>query len=217
MGSTRALAAMVLLTCGLPGCEVGEGDGSVTSDNLYVEECWQGQFDLRPDFFAASPFQETMMIRIQRGDQLEEEADGVLILINDVPRVRQEMIGQPIELSLSPSVTPPGIPIIPREPPLVSLSMYLHSTCHAQNSALYAVGGWIRFDSLFNGDPNEDSADERLTQGQFEAIVVDPRDGLLSEDTAGRPTITYPEGVQSILKGSMSFLFHRGTPAQPFP
>lgn len=208
---------LVLLGAGLLGCEVGEGDGSVTSDNLYVADCWQGQFDLRPDFFAAAPFQNTMMIRIQRGDQLEEEADGVLILINDVPRVRQELIGQPIELALSPSVTPPGIPIIPREPPLVSLSMYLHSTCHAQNSALYAVGGWIRFDSLFNGDPNEESADQRLTQAEFEAIVVDPRAGMLSQDTTGAPTITYPEGVQSIVKGSMSFLFHRGTPAQPFP
>ncbi len=189
----RVLHTVLALSCGnLLGCEVGEGDGSVTSENLYVEECWQGQFDLRPDFFAAAPFQETMMIRIQHGDQLEEEADGVLILINDVPRVRQELIGQPIELALSPSVTPPGIPIIPREPPLVSMSMYLHSTCHAQNSALYAVGGWIRFDSLFNGDPNEESADQRLTQAEFEATVVDPRDGMLSEDTTGAPTITYP-------------------------
>jgi hypothetical protein len=148
---------------------------------------------------------------------LEEEADGVLILINDVPKVRQELIGQPIELALSPSVTPPGIPVIPRELPLVSLSMYLHSTCHAQNSALYAVGGWIRFDSLFNGDPNEDSADQRLTQAEFEATVVDPRDGMLGEDTAGEPVITYPAEVQSVVKGSLSFLFHRGTPAQPFP
>jgi len=199
------------------GCEVGEGHGAVTSDHLYVKDCWEGPFDLRPTFFGAAPFQETMMIRVQHGQQLEEEADGVLILINDVPRLREELIGQQIELALSPSVTPPGMPIIPREAPLVTMSMYLHSTCHAQNSALYAVGGWIRFDSLFNGDPNEDSAEQRLTEAEFEATMVDPREGMLTEDTSGQPLIEYPAEVQSVVRGSMSFFFHRGTPAQPFP
>lgn len=210
------LAVLLGALC-LCACEVGEGEGSVSSEHLYVEGCWEGPFDLRPTFFAANPFQETMTIRVQHGQQFEEEADGVLILINDVPAVREQLIGEPIQLGLPPSVRAPGFPIIPGPTPLVAMSMYLHSTCHEQNAALYAVGGWIRFDSLFNGNLNEGNAERRLTEAQFEAIMADPRDGILGRDEMGADTITYPVGMTSLVTGTFRFFFNRGTPAQPFP
>jgi hypothetical protein len=97
------------------------------------------------------------------------------------------------------------------------MSLYLHATCHAQNSALYAVSGWINFDSLFSGDLNEDKADRRLTKAQFEATVADPRDGMLTTDASNKASISYPGDVTSVVTGDMQFFFHRGTPAQPFP
>jgi hypothetical protein len=212
------VAALLLgFSCGTAGCSIGEGEGEVMSERLYIEDCWNGEFNLRPSFFAANPYRETMMIRIQRGEQLEEESDGVLLLVNDAPLIREELMGQEIPLGISPSITPPGQPIVVREEPLATLSLYLHDTCHVQNGVIYSVGGWIRFDSLFSGNVNEDSADRRLTEAEFEAIMADPRDGVLEEDADGKTIITYPEDVQSVVRGSFRFFFHRGSPAQPFP
>jgi hypothetical protein len=101
----------------------------------------------------------------------------------------------------------------------VSLALYLHNTCHADNGTVYAVqadqvegasasASTITFTSLFSGDPNESNADDRRTVATFEALFADPRD--LGDGTV-------PADKSSVVSGSFDFFFQRGPPAQPFP
>jgi hypothetical protein len=203
----RALAlALGLAMC---GCAVGEGEGAVTSDELRVNDCYTGPFDLHPDFFAAVPDQEkTLLIRVQRGDNLEEQSDGLSVLVNDLQTLRGQL-ETPIEVGLPAGVRPPGVPVVFNpNPPKVSLALYLHNTCHAQTGTLYALSGQITFHALFSGDRNEEDAEDRLTDAEFTAVFADPRelgsDGLV------------PAEAQSTVSGYFRFYFQRGQPAQPF-
>lgn len=95
------LAALLLL-----GCTTGEGDGEVKSDKLYVEDCWNGPFDLKPTFFGANPYLNTLTIRVQRGDNIEEVSDGLIVVVNDVSGIRGARLNQPLKVGLPPGVTP---------------------------------------------------------------------------------------------------------------
>lgn len=212
-------AGVATLALGLLlGCSTGEGSGSITSDRLVVGQCWDGPFDLGPTFFADDPFDDTQQIRIQRGDRQINVSDGVLIVATNISEIRTSQIGKPVPLGLPVGVRPPGFPVIPTpNPPKVSLTLYLYDTCHVQDGAVYSVGGTITFASLFSGDRNENNADARLTEAHFEAIVADPREGILGTDAAGATTITYPKDRTSTVRGDFRFFFQRGQPAQPFP
>lgn len=208
---TRA-AVLLLAGCtalGGLGCTVGEGHGTVVSDRLYMQGCWKGPFDLNPDFFAANPYRgESLLIRVQRGDNNQEASDGLTVIVNDLKKVRSEMMGQPIAVGLPPGVAPPGQPLTGAEAPLVSLSLYLHQTCHEQNSATYSVSGEITFNSIFSGDPNEEDSQDRLTEATFKVTLADPRELVGAED----PELM----LTSELTGDFTFFFQRGQPAQPF-
>jgi hypothetical protein len=207
---TRARLCAVLLV-GLvfgTGCTVGDGRGVVTSERLYLQGCWNGSFDLQPDFFAANPYRtEALQIRVQRGDNNEEASDGLTVLVNDLAAVRARL-GDPIDVGLPSAVVPPGQPVTGAPDPLVSLSLYLHQTCHEQNSATYSVGGEITFNSLFSGDPNEEDSDARLTDAVFDVQFADPRELVDATDPAAV--------TSSIVHGEFRFFFQRGQPAQPF-
>lgn len=200
----RALLFGAFALCAA-GCTVGEGNGSVSSTRLYIEDCWNGEFDLRPDFFGANPYREQLMIRVQRGDNIEEMSDGLIIVVRELSEVRKSL-GQDIPVGLPNGVTPPGVPLVEQEdPPKVSLTLYLHNSCHAQNASVHSISGTIRFDSLFNGFVNESRAENRLTRATFDASFTDPR--LDSEAN--------PEVVSQV-SGEFEFYFERGQPAQPF-
>ena len=205
--SWGGLAASLLLLAPL-GCTVGEGEGSVSSDQLWVAGCWNGAFDLKPDFFGANPDEgESLTIRVQRGDNIEEMSDGLIVLVNHLPEVRKK-VGQDLPVGLPRGVTPPGVPIVFNpDPPDVSLALYLHNSCHLQNGTIYSVRGTINFSSLFSGDPNESSSDARLTDATFDAYFADPREVVEADD---------PEAVTSHVTGNFRFFFQRGQPAQPF-
>jgi hypothetical protein len=208
----RIVSAFAIAFC--TACSLGEGEGEINSDKLYVGGCWNGQFQLGPDFFAALPYRETALsIRVQHGGDTEEVSDGAIILVDDVKQVRQQIAANPnatFQVGLPPNVVPPGEPVVPNpNPPLVHLTLYLHRSCHAQNSALYATSGTITFHALFNGNLNETEASEKFTFAEFSDIVVgDPRDKM-----PGSTTITH----ESHLRGDFKFYFQRGQPAQPFP
>jgi hypothetical protein len=201
----------LLLACalGAVGCTVGEGDGWVRSDRLYVEDCWNGPFDLGPDFFGANTFRgDALLLRIQRGDNIEELSDGLTVVINDLPTQRARL-NQPIAVGMPRGVTPPGVPVTYQEdPPPVSLSLYLHGSCHVENGTVYSTAGTITFTSLFSGDPNEEDSDQRLTDATFDATFADPR--LLVGAGADDPMLL------SHVLGHFHFFFQRGQPAQPF-
>ena len=210
---TKRLFGFAVLAIAAQACGLGEGEGEVNSDKLNVADCWNGQFALRPDFFAAVPYRRMMAIRVQHGGDTEEVSDGVIILVDDVDRVREHIAqhpGEPLRVGMPPSVVPPGFPVVTDpDPPIVHLTLYLHRACHAQNSALYSIGGGIVFSSIFSGNPSESNDDEKLTDASFTDIVVgDPRDREPGTDTVSN---------LSHLEGRFRFYFRRGQPAQPFP
>jgi hypothetical protein len=191
-------------------CSTGEGEGEVKSDRLFIEDCWNGPFDLEPSFFGAEPAADSLIIRVQRGDNYEEVSDGLLVLIKDVDEIREASLGGSLRVGLPPGVSPPGVPVVyDPNPPKVSLALYLNATCHSQNGTIYAVDGNVSFESLFSGDPNEDDAEDRLTDAAFDATFTDPRD--IGADGS------YDAAHASVVRGWFRFYFQRGQPAQPFP
>ena len=68
----------------------------------------------------------------------------------------------------------------------------------------------MTFTSLFDGDPNEVSAAQRLTAATFKVYLADPR-----EVCPGG--VGPPPPCRGVLDGTFSFYFQRGRPAQPFP
>jgi len=204
---TRWLFVLALASL---ACSTAEGEGEVKSDKLYVEDCWNGPFNLDPTFFGANPYRDSLTIRIQHGDNLEEVSDGLIVLVNDIGTIRGEELGAELDVGLPPGVSPPGVPVkLLADPPRVHLSLYLHDTCHEQNGTLYSTSGKITFDALFSGDPNESNADDRLTEARFDATFGDPRhvlsNGEIDPERSSRVT------------GWFRFYFQRGQPAQPFP
>ncbi len=201
---------VLLLGLGLVGCTVGEGSGEVTSDKLFIEDCWDGPLDLNPTFFGANPAENSMFVRLQRGADLAENSDGLLIVVNDVALVRSALLGQAIDrVGVPVGVNPPGFPIERGEEPLVSMTLYLNNTCGQQNGAISSLSGSITFQSLFSGDLDEGNADERLSDATFTATMGDPRDQ--------QPDGTFPPGKVTEITGWFRFFFQRGQPAQPFP
>jgi hypothetical protein len=201
----RALGA-ALAAFAASACTVGEGTGWVrATDALYIEDCWDGPFNLRPDFFGANPYGNQLMIRVQRGDNIEEMSDGLLVVITDLAEVRKHL-GADVKVGMPHGVSPPGKPVVEQEdPPKVSLALYLHNSCHAQNATVHSISGSIKFDSLFNGVVNASRAEDRLTSASFKARFADPR--LEPEKN--------PEVVSEV-EGAFEFYFERGQPAQPF-
>lgn len=208
-------AAFALLSCFavamLGGCTVGEGDGWIKSTRLYIRDCWNGGFDLGPDFFASSPFsEETQVIRVQRGDNLQEVSDGLMILVNDTAAVRDQL-GQPLAVGTPKGIQCPGWPLVYQpDPPLVNMSLYLHDSCHTQEGAtVHSISGTITFNDLFSGDINEQDGSERLTDASFTATFANPCDLPPGQDE--------DPALKSEVTGYFKFFFQRGQPAQPFP
>jgi len=204
------LAACLLALAPL-GCTVGEGEGSVRSDHLWVSGCWNGAFDLSPDFFGANPDPgNSLTIRLQRGDNIEDVSDGLIVLVNDLPEIRKQL-GENLQVGLPRGVRPSGVPIeFNANPPKISLSLYLHNTCHQQNGTVYSTSGTINFSSLFSGDPNEGSSEDRLTDATFDASFADPRELVDASTQAEKDAVT------SRVTGNFHFFFQRGQPSQPF-
>lgn len=221
------LLFLFFCTC-LVACTTGQGDGNVTSDSLFVRDCYRGPFSLDPDFFGASPYGSDMLsIRIQRGDDLLEVSDGLLVTVNDVTQIRRESIGQSLQIGLPSGVSPLGVPPTNQIRRIqTSMALYLHASCNTQNGALYSLCGSITFDSLFSGDPDEDHSEDRLTEASFTAVFGDPRDTSELDWASEYPEVEgcsgdifagYSSQRLSVVTGDFSFYFKRGPPAQLFP
>ncbi len=134
-----------------PACSLGAGTGTVVG-TLNEPNCWTGQFDLHPDFFAAAPSGATnsLQIRIQHGGDNETFSDGLMILVDDMGEVRGDpasdgtprpsLLGTSLVVSVPAGVTPPGVPITPRAShAVVHAALYLDATCRTVNDAFYAL------------------------------------------------------------------------------
>jgi hypothetical protein len=212
------LACAVFAALSSAACSVGQGTGSVSSTDLFVQDCWEGPFDLKPTFFGANPFNDTLTIRVQRGERDIQVSDGFTMLIYDVPLIRSSLIGQPLLVGLPVGVSPLGYPLPETpDPPMATLSLYLNNSCAGQNSQLLAVEGEVTFAKLFSGDPNEETSEDRITEGEFWAVVTDPRTAEPAAEGGEGEQFFYPDETKSRIEGEFRFVFHRGTPAQPFP
>jgi hypothetical protein len=218
-GSARARcgACCSLLAGAALGCSVGQGTGFVHSDLLFANDCYTGEFNLNPDFFGANPYGDTLTIRVQRGEEEVSVSDGLTLLVNDVPDARMHLYEQ-LPVGLPKGVSPIGFPLpeIP-SPPAASMSLYLNNSCRGENSVLTAYQGYVLFEQLFSGDPNEENSEDRVTRGSLDVMVIDPRDAVPASAVGGGPSYKFPEERASRITAGFSFVFHRGTPAQPFP
>jgi hypothetical protein len=198
---------MLMLCLCLLACSTGEGQGQVVSDNLTAQGCWSGPFNLAPTFFAAESLEaESLIIRVQRGDDIPEVSDGLMVVIYDLPQARS-MLGQELPVGLPLGVEPLGAARPAASSVNVSLALYLHSSCRSSNLTLYSTAGSIRFHNLFSGDTNEKNSEARLTSATFSATFEDPRQ--LGGASGAEPRA-------STVSGSFEFYFQRGKPAQPF-
>jgi hypothetical protein len=67
----------------------------------------------------------------------------------------------------------------------------------------------IVFNSLFDGNPNESNAKQRLSDAHFEFFMADP--GEICPGGLGAPP-----RCRAHLVGTFKFYFEKGIPAQPF-
>jgi hypothetical protein len=200
--------AVVSATASL-SCEVGQGVGNVRG-NLQVEGC-DGKdlsnYDMGPDFFGAIAAKTQLLIRIQRGGDLQEYNDSLAIVVDDTNRIQD---GVPITLKLH---RPPGAdPSTTPEP--VRMTLSLRGTCGSgklnpsDNPAvvLHAIGGTITFKSILRGDPSSADTNAKRIEGSFDVEMEDPR------HEPGAPARSTGK-----LTGDFKFFYQRGGPAQPFP
>jgi hypothetical protein len=61
---------------------------------------------MQPDFFAAVPYRDTLQIRLQHGADVQEISDGVSIVIDDVPAIRNGQLNKPLPVKLPAELEP---------------------------------------------------------------------------------------------------------------
>lgn len=189
-------------------CEVGQGIGNVRgSIRVECEGKDLSEYDMGPDFYGAIAAKSQLLIRIQRGGDLQEYNDNLVIVIDDTNRIQDNV---PITLKLH---RPPGAaPSTVGEP--VRMSLSLRGTCGTgrlgaadpPQVVLHAIGGTITFKSVLRGDPSSADTNSKRIEGSFNVQLEDPR---------------HPDGAAArsagTLTGDFKFFYQRGGPAQPFP
>jgi hypothetical protein len=186
-----------------PACSQGEGEGRIAG-TLNAPNCWTGGFELNPDFFAAVPYRQGMLLRIQRGSDFENFSDGLTILINDITKIRPDASRQfagryrePLKVDLPPEVTPPGTPVKPDpNPALVNMDLYLQRSCPTQAVSLHAVeevtlpnDGTCTAPAIKGADPMQGCAPDKeapsgMGSGKSVIALTSVANGKLDEETA---------------------------------
>ena len=110
LGGAARLAVAALALAAL-GCSVGQGTGEVESQWLFLDDCYAGEFRLRPNFFGAIPFDDTLTIRVQRGERDILVSDGFTMLVYNVAAVRSSALDTMLPLGLPVGVSPLGFPL----------------------------------------------------------------------------------------------------------
>jgi hypothetical protein len=186
-----------LLALALAACSVGEGQGELTAAVVVSDFCEleDPALDLNPTFFAGEVTLDQLVIRVQRGSQVESESDGLIILVRDVNEIKRQRIGLPI-------------PIDSDERSLVQVVLYLNGTCPVgfpdefgvPPVVLEAASGEITFRHIYAPELDSDS-----TGIEAEISGVEFAD------------VEMPEQRHATLDGWFSFFYQRGAPAQRFP
>jgi hypothetical protein len=225
------LAAVIAMGVAIaPGCSLAEGTGSVTGV-LDVPECWSGDFDLKPTFFAAVPppldtvgegagssavGSDPLELRIQNGGDFETFSDGMIILIDDLGEVRGDplpdgvtrpsLLDTNLVVSMPRSASGTGPPTASvATPGIVHATLYMQRTCRTQNVALFAMSA-VTVNADGTCDP-EDGGVPPLQCGSA-ATLPDPDSGVIVPATdasapASLPTRTSWIDFQSLFDGDV--------------
>jgi hypothetical protein len=198
-----ASVTMLAIASAAPACSQGEGEGRI-GGTLNVPNCWTGDFVLGADFFAAVPYREGMVLRIQSGSDFQNFSDGMTILLHDINRVRPDASRQfagryrePLRVDLPNEVTPPGVPVtVDADPALVSVALYLQRSCRTQTVTLQAVDvvavpddGTCTAQPLMGADPTQACAPDKeapggVGTGKSVIAFTSVANGKLDEETA---------------------------------
>jgi len=212
-GATKTAAWTLLALAAMSACSTGAGDGRIWG-SLYLPECdlRTDDYDMEIDFFAASAFENTLTIRLQRTGKDQAFSDGVLIVVRDVAAVSEsiETDGQyQDEIRLDPSLDTfiengpsVGVPLTTWDSP-ASVTLYLNATCPDNVLSFTDGTGEILFESLYMKDK------EKRILGSFDLRFLDPRYWQSNEDGKFGP--------HAHLQGEFDFNYTRGSPAQTFP
>lgn len=197
--------------CAQLSCAVGRGEGQVKSDDLFVDGCQSGDYEMDPDFFGSSPYEDSQTLRISRGDRPEGNSDALIVALHSTAALLDAQ-GEPVEVRLSSGSIPDGIVETFLGTPLVTMSLHLGETCEEEVVSLQAISGTITFSALHDGEPNRKKK-ERLIEAEFDVLMADPR-GVIP-DAATDSGYSHPEA--SRVTGWFRFYHRRGQPAQAFP
>jgi hypothetical protein len=247
----RLLAAAPLLLASQPGCSLGQGTGKVHSDRLIAKDCWgidgtDAEYDLQPDFFAAIPYRNTMQIRVQRGNDLHEVSDGLSVLVTDVERIRGDLKGKSLCVSLPPGVAPPGTPEGAEldDPPsggtsndggvidfptdggvIVDPSSIIQCDAPLVHMSLYLQQSCHNQNIVLYAVSGKITFNELFSNDPNEADAAEKYTDAEFEVLVGDPRdVALGDPVEAIpadkltkLVGFFRFYFERGQPGQPFP
>ncbi len=202
-----------LLWLGLLSCSTGAGDGRIWG-KLFLPQCSidSDEFDMKIDFFAASDFNQTLTIRLQRSGKDQTFTDGVLLVLRNVHDIAEaletndEFIS---EITLEPTLQEfidqgpeVGVPRTSRTSP-AAVTLYLNDTCPDNTLAFTDGTGTLTLESIYLPD------EQKRIKGSFDLTFVDPRYWESSHPGSYGPTAE--------LKGEFDFNYTRGSPAQTFP
>jgi hypothetical protein len=243
LGAALAALAAALATP-TAGCTSPEGVGTARG-GLDFPPCWQGPFDLAPDFFGTAPYRDSAIFRLQRSSDNQTFSDGISLVVEDLTRV-QRALGSPFLVTLPPEVTAAGVPIKPEaDPGIVHMSLYLQKSCKTQTTTLHAVRE-VTFapDTAAGGceaaDEGQDPACANPVPGPrgdgksrivFHSIFAGDTATLDSEARRTRgcfdvylanpreidPVTLAPPRCRGRLRGTFDFLYRRSRPSQQFP
>ena len=209
MSYCKALPLLaVFLAAGVgTGCSTGAGDGRVWG-SLDLPGCGveDDSYDMEVDFFAADYFENTLLIRLQRGGKDQAFSDGVVIMVRDVKAV-SETLGAPQVIALEPDVETyveqgpeVGYPETTWDSP-ARVTLYLNDICPENRLAFTDGAGEITFTEIYRPDESKRIA------GSFALEFIDPREWEQPGD----------RGSHAELFGEFEFNYTRGSPAQTFP
>lgn len=180
---------MVLLSACSAGTGTGEVVGNVSAPSCGIDVA--DAFSLKPTFFAAEAFRDSLDIRLQRESDAIDYTNVLYLTVTDASAISRSQIGVPLEVG--DALDSP-----------VRMSLALNGTCDFHDRittpvSYQAVSGTITFSAIYAPEVSKD----RLIEATFDAVhLVDPAD----------PATRYAD-----LSGHFSFLWSRGRPAQEFP
>ena len=184
--------ATVILPLLVAGCSVGVGAGEV-SGVVDAPDCGldEASYRLEPTFFVATPVEDHLEMRVQRGSSFSDVSDGIAVTVLGASRVA-ERLGE-------------ALPIEPRpdeaDVPAVGMTLYLNESCPPSAArapvVLEATEGTITFEAIHAPGVDRESSEIAATFG-----------GVRLTDHRGR---------SARLSGWFRFIFNRGHPAQRFP